>query len=241
MKSLGFTESEATIYLTSLEMGPASVQDIAKKAKVSRVTTYAVIESLTERGLMSSVEKGKKRLFVAESPERLVSFVTARVKEMETTLKEVQSSIDELKMIQRGEKPVVKMFEGPEALNACQKDVIFTKPKMIDEFFNMDTFRAAYSLENGSDYENEIKKFKPKTRSYFVVKGPEPNKFTSSVEFIKIPSEVGLDFTGGIVAYGNKVALSSVSRKQIAVIIESEEIANTVKALFDYIDFLRKK
>ena len=39
LKTLGFTESEAKIYLISLEMGPASVQDLARKAKVSRVTT----------------------------------------------------------------------------------------------------------------------------------------------------------------------------------------------------------
>ncbi|HEX9113717.1 MAG TPA: helix-turn-helix domain-containing protein, partial [Nitrospirota bacterium] len=57
LRSLGFTDSESKIYLISLEMGPSSVQDIAKKADVSRVTTYAVIESLAKHGLMSTLEK----------------------------------------------------------------------------------------------------------------------------------------------------------------------------------------
>src|SRR5438552_3905136 len=63
LRSLGFTESEAKIYLLSLEMGATPVQDLAKKAKVSRVTTYTVIESLMADGLMSTVQKGKKNLY----------------------------------------------------------------------------------------------------------------------------------------------------------------------------------
>ena len=128
LKSFGFSENEANVYLTSLEMGPSSVQDLAKRAKVSRVTTYAVIGTLTKRGLMSTVEKNKKKLFIAESPERLISFVNARVNEMEGALKEVEASMHELKLIQRGEKPVVKMFEGPEALKAIQDDLLKTNP-----------------------------------------------------------------------------------------------------------------
>ena len=93
LKSLGFTDSEARIYLLSLETGPSSVQDLAKKAKVSRVTTYAVIESLKKHGLMSSVEKGKKTLYTAENPERLVSYVQSRMQVMQNTLREVESAI----------------------------------------------------------------------------------------------------------------------------------------------------
>ena len=77
LRSLGFNESEAKLYLVSLEMGPSPVQDIAKKAKVSRVTAYAAIEKLNEFGLMSTAQRNKKHLYAAESPERLVSFVCA--------------------------------------------------------------------------------------------------------------------------------------------------------------------
>lgn len=233
LKTLGFSESEATIYLTSLEMGPASVQDIAKRAKVSRVTTYAVIETMAERGLMSSVEKGKKRLYVAESPERLISFVSKRVKEMETTLKEVEGALNELKLIQRGEKPVVKMFEGLEGMNAVYDDILQSKPKAVDEFANMDDFRKLHPREQREGFMKEMERLKPKSRALYITSTPIPNIASLNLEAISIPSSI--KFSGGVLVYGDRVTLSSFKGKLISVIIESSEIAQTVRSMFDYI------
>jgi hypothetical protein len=41
------------------------------------------------------------------------------------------------------------------------------------------------------------------------------------------------EFGGDIFIYGNKVAFSTLHGKIITVIIESQEIADTVQALFD--------
>ena len=54
LKELGFSEKESEVYLAMLELGPAAVQDIAKKAGVNRSTTYVMIESLKRRGLIST-------------------------------------------------------------------------------------------------------------------------------------------------------------------------------------------
>ena len=154
----------------------------------------------------------------------------------------MQSSIDELRLIQRGEKPVVKMFEGPEALSAIEQDILATKPKTIDEFYNLDAFRTFNPTENRTDYNNEMKKLKPKTRSIALVKGSQPVKFNPNIDIVTIPPEANIEFSGSVITFGeNKVALSSMKGKQISVIIESNEIAKTIKSIFDYIDYLRKK
>jgi sugar-specific transcriptional regulator TrmB len=242
LHSLGLSDSEATIYLASLELGPASVQDIAKKSHVSRVTTYAVIESLTERSLMSSVEKGKKHLFAAESPERLVAFVTARLKEMETTLHEVQGAIDELKLIQRGEKPVVKMYEGSEALKAIETDILMTKPKTIEEFTNLDAIRTIHPPETREAYFEQFAKLKPKSRAILLARGKPPQPVSADSDQIVIPRDLDLDFKGSLMTYGQKkVALCTLEGKLIAVVVESEALAKTVHALFDYIWYLKNK
>ncbi len=233
--SLGFSDSEAVIYLTSLELGPSSVQDIAKKSKVSRVTTYAVIESLSKRGLMSFVDKGKKRLFVAESPERLVSFVQTHLKNMEATLKEVESSLQDLKLMQQGDKPVVKLFEGHEALKAIQDDLLKAEPKHIDEFGNLDEIFRTYSPEEVRVFHAKIDKLKPKIRAIFSSK-TQP---VSSHSVITLPSS--FVFGGDVLVYDNKVALSTFRGKQISVLIESEEIARLMKTLMDYIWSLQQK
>ena len=63
LKQLGLLEKEAKVYLASLELGEATVLELAKKSALNRTTVYVEIEKLGQRGLVSSIEKGKKRYF----------------------------------------------------------------------------------------------------------------------------------------------------------------------------------
>ena len=239
LKSLGFTDSEANIYLVSLEMGPASVQDLAKKANVSRVTTYAVIETLMKNGLMSTVQKGKKNMFVAESPERLISHVQSKVETMKATLQEVSASLHELKLVQRGEKPVVKMFEGEEAIRVMQEDVLNTQPKEIYEFENLDDARNATPPDIVESHGQKVNRFKPNAKLVYKAESGEVKPYNTNLKSIRLDSK--LDFHGGISIYGNKVSLVSYSQKPICVIIESKNIADTMRALYEEYWKLAKK
>lgn len=231
LKSLGFTDSEAKIYLTSLEMGPASVQDIAKKARVSRVTTYAVIESLAIQGLMSSVEKGKKKMYVSEAPERLVSFVHNRVKSMEATLREIESSLQELKLIQRGEKPIVRLFEGEEGIRAIQDDMLKTSPDVIFEMGNLDAIHSIFSNDQLKPFKEELDRRKIRTQAIYL----DPKQIdhvsrnNSAARFL--PNDE-FSFEGDVTVYDNKVALMTFRGKVIGVLIESVELAQTMKEIF---------
>jgi sugar-specific transcriptional regulator TrmB len=229
LKTLGFTDSESKIYLISLEMGPSSVQDIAKKANVSRVTTYAVIESLAKHGLMSTTEKGKKTLYSAESPERLVSFVNNRMKEMENTLREVQSSINELKLIQHGDKPVVKMFEGKEGFKAIQDDILKTAPDTILEMSNFDSMRQHFKREELTPFVENLDKKNIKAEAIIASTIPFMKRALTNIHNISIEDH---PFFGNITVYANKVALSSFQGKNITVLIESEIIAQTMREMF---------
>lgn len=230
LKTLGFTDSESRIYLISLEMGPASVQDIARKAKVSRVTTYAVIESLTERGLMSSLQKGKKTHYSAESPERLVSFVQGRMNEMENTLKEVKSGIEGLRLLQRGEKPVVKIFEGSEGIKAILDDIKTSNIDVIYEFGNIDAISNIFpQLSELQPYKQEINRRKISSKGIFLSK----NEFTPRpLAEVKYLPDNKYSFTGDITVYGNKIALYTFKGKLISVLIESAELAQTFREFY---------
>ena len=91
----GLSDKESLVYLAMLELGPASVQDIAKKAGVNRATTYVMIEALKRRGLMATFEKGKKTMFVAESPDvlkKLTDQEKKAIQEKENRLQEALPS-----------------------------------------------------------------------------------------------------------------------------------------------------
>lgn len=228
LKSLGFTDSESKLYLLSLEIGPTSVQDLAKKAKVSRVTTYAAIETLSGRGLMSSVQKGKKTVFAAESPERLISFVHTQVKQMESTLRDVESLIGDLKLLQRGEKPVVKMFEGLEGLHAIQDDILKSNPKVVYELTNNDAIESVFALDDLTSYQRGLQKKKIRAE----VIGFDSKKIpqTDLLHAQQLSGEP--TFHGNISIYADKVAMVSFQGKSISVLIESAVLAQTMRELF---------
>ena len=235
LKSLGFSDSESKMYLVSLEMGEASVQDLAKKAKVSRVTAYAVIESLMKSGLMSTVNRGKKKLFLAESPERLVSFVHSRVKNMESTLREVESSIEELKLLQRGEKPIVKMFVGKEGIRAFQEDMLTVKPRETFEFCgNFERLVDLYPTEEHRDFFNAVDKMRPKRKIIFYSSDPRPVRkgFPDEEVLVLDDPSILMEAFGDVIVYENRVILSTLRGEIIYVIIESIDLARTMKALF---------
>lgn len=233
LKTLGFTESESKVYLTSLELGGAPVQEIAKRANVSRVTTYAAIDALAKYGLMSTVQKGKRKLYIAEAPERLTSYVGTRIKEMEATLREVEDTLGELKLLQRGEKPVVKLFEGKEALKAIQDDVLSSKPDEIDEFGNFDEIARVYAAADMAPFYRELARHKTKRRLIFLAKERTPKSDSPEVQIETLPAQQ-FDFKGDLFVYGNKVALSTFRGRQISVLVESADLADTVRAFFEF-------
>ncbi len=236
LKSLGFTESESAIYLLSLEMGPASVQNLARKAHVSRVTTYAVIESLSSHGLMSSMQKGKKKLYAAESPERLLSFVGGRVKTLEATFKEVEQLLPDLKLLQRGERPLVKFFEGKEGVQAFVSDVMQVKPATFDEFGDHDAIRSMVPADELQPLWAWMDQNNIKTRCMFSGKrGDNSRRDPQHLTNRHISDNLlPFKFEGDIFVYGSRVALATFKSKMVVVIIESQELADTMRGLYEF-------
>lgn len=231
LKNIGLTESETKTYITALEAGPASVQDLARKARISRVTTYAAIETLLKEGLISTVQKGKKTLYAAESPDRLMSVAQARAKRMEGIIHEIEHHINELRLVQRGEKPVVRIFEGPEALKSIQDDVLRSRPQFIDELADLDAIDTVYDRAELQPYLQELAKRNIKQRAIRSRKTESPFKPLPNALAFTLPPSMA-DFFGDIMIYGNKVALSTFRGKQISVLVESEDLAKTMRLLF---------
>ena len=88
LENLGLTENEAKVYLASLSLGQSTILKISRTAEIKRTTIYSVIESLKQKGLMKIEIKGWKKLFVAESPEKLDVMIKNRREELKSSLPE---------------------------------------------------------------------------------------------------------------------------------------------------------
>lgn len=228
--SLGLSKTETQVYLASFELGPTSVQEIAKKARISRTAAYEAIESLQKRSLLSSFVRGKKRFFSAEEPERALKHFKDSVTDMSSKLDDLQRVLPEMKMLAGGERPTVRFYEGREAIFALFNDLAQTAPKRLDEVSNM---ADLYEFLD-TDYVKEVRKVvdPSKMQTRILHRGEVTHEKRAHVEYAQLPDDLG-NFHGDIWVYGNRVAFVAFVGKVMAVIIESEPFADTARVLFE--------
>ncbi len=139
LQKFDLTSIESKLYLTLLEIGPSTVLDLSKHAKIKRPTTHLNIENLIQKGLVTQTKKGNRRKIIAESPEKL-SFLLEQKKwkldKIEDFLpkfiKDVKDKIPEEK---RDSKLDVRYFEGKTGVRSIYRDVL--KSRELRSYVNI--------------------------------------------------------------------------------------------------------
>lgn len=93
---VGLSEKEAKVYLACLMVGPSPIQQIAERAGVKRPTTYVMVKSLIERGLVCTTEAGKRTHFYACSPKKIVDILEEEKKANDRKQKAFKAALPEL-------------------------------------------------------------------------------------------------------------------------------------------------
>lgn len=234
LQQLGLSEKEAKVYLASLELGSSSVQEIAHKAGINRPTAYFQIELLIKKGLMSSVTKGKKRYFSAESPEQLIRLLDIQEKEVKSKRDSFQKFLPELEKIfdLSEEKPKVRFFEGIEGFEAMQADILKTKRKTLEVVIPIDEVEKVFRAY--PEFSKKRKSAAVPVRTIYT--SQKKNGLSSKEDLIErrfVPIEK-FPFSAEIDIYSDdKVAIFSMKNKLVGVIIENNEIVNTLRLIFN--------
>ncbi len=242
LKRLGLKDKEACVYLACLQLGPAAVQQIARKAQVVRVTTYVILESLEKQGLVTHYKQGKKTLFTAEPPRQLTRLLEKQKEAVEEQQKNLDQILPELQAIMKagGERPVVRYFEGLDGLRAIRQEMVMYSRKG-DTWYNFtptDHLEAVFGKGRELTFtENRVAKgINAKTlfatRSE-TMKADLLSKNTNQiVERRFIPPKLFFG-SSGFTIYRDRVAIGVFTGKIGGVIIENQAIADTMRCLFD--------
>lgn len=233
--TLGISENEGKVYLAALEMGQATAQEVARKTGLSRVTTYAMIESLTSRGLISSLEKEGKRYFSAESPERLKSLLHSKKVALEEKERELDSFMPELKALAAGakEKPTVRFYEGMEGLISMRQDLLRFRNIRLQVVQAKDDYYSVVPVELRKQQNKSLTEHGVRSRTIFTFREPFiPPEGTSFIEFHQVPKEQ-FPFSGEIAIYDDRVSMVTYKTRPIGVIIHSKDLAQTMRAFYD--------
>ena len=234
---LGLTATETRIYLSALKLGPTSVQEIAKSAKLSRTAAYDAVASLQERGLIATFERGKRRFFSAADPERALAYFRENVGRMEEKLDTLNRSISEIKMMAGGERPTVRLYEGDEALHVLFNDMASVGPK---EFLEVSNITEVYKhLDN--KYLHEVRKvLDPSRVKIRLLHRGETKAPREGTEYCQLPDEFG-DFHGDLWIYDNRLAFTQYIGKTVVIIIESKAFADMARVMFRAAEDVCKK
>ena len=230
LEQAGLTEREAAIYFASLQLGPASVLVIAKKANMKRPTAYLVLDELVRKGLVSLVPKEKRKLFIALSPERIIENLEEKSRSLREALPDIMNLFKD-----RSAQPKIQMLESGEGMmNAYREFTTFKGHKEIMTFFSFEVigpeFQKMWDL-----FLDMYKKHRVAGRD-LIAGDPKQHPFIKEAKRMlnyQIRQVApGFQFFSDSIIYGNKVAFIS-HKKRFALIIESEDIVNSLRTLWE--------
>lgn len=237
---LGFRDKEVPIFLALVQAGSQPVSVVARRANLNRGTVYGVLESLVQRGFVSRVLKDNVQYYSAVSGNKLLELVKVRRSELERQEQNLTSALPQLMGMVNSylEKPKVSYFEGTKGVIIVMEETLKLTNSLLC-YCPLDAWLESPLTDYIRDYihrRTQILKIPnrvlecdtPLARKFFYEESPP-----ESTEHRFIPP--GIAFSHSEVnIFGNKVAFVSLHpANMFGVIIESKEIADTQRAIFE--------
>lgn len=119
-------QRESGIYLKLLELGPSSIQEVAKALRYNRVTVHSAVEQLVAKGFLFETRRGKRRLVGTEDPAVLHNLVARKESDLSVLKGNVGELIRLLSSIRRPDSsaPSVKFYEGKDGFKRMLEETL---------------------------------------------------------------------------------------------------------------------
>ncbi|EKD46801.1 MAG: transcriptional regulator, TrmB [uncultured bacterium] len=231
LQDAGLNETEAKIYLASLELGQTSVSRIARKSGIKRTTVYLSLENLASKGLISTIKKEGNSLYYAEDPRNLERIMTERKERISKLMPELLAFTNLI-----DKKPEIRYFEGEEGLKEVIMDSLNYGTKEI-----LMMFSESYLSDFGEEFFEETyrpERIKRKISSRVLMPNNEQmlNFSTNNEQSLRqakyLPPDL-FKINIQIMLYEkNKISIISYKEK-FAFIIDSPEIYQSFKSIFE--------
>lgn len=241
LQKFDLSENEAKVYLACLELNSSSVQQIANRSKLNRVTVYGIIEGLLKKGfLREEKEKNKKRI-AAYPPMKLYDIVSRREDKLKRQINLLDSLVPDLKSISKNKnsKTNIIYYEGEEGIRNWASDALEASDELL-EWTKIETFSKKFSEYLESYYYPE--KFKRQIPTRFIfLDTPAAHKYVERYLNDKKASPMKARFispdefeTPGFMAiYNNRYSIA-IPGEMRAVTVEDELIANAQRKMWEF-------
>lgn len=231
LMNYGLNKKEAKLYLASLALGMATVQEVSRKSGLKRTTIYSLIDGLKTSGILQEVRRKGKKYILAADPQHLCDNLKERLDSFNKNLDQLL----ELRNVSE-KRPQVIFYEGVEGLKKLWKDILVSD---IEEYLIITSGREFLTFLSESFIKSKIISRK-------IVRGIKSRQLISDSQYAReiikadakenresrlIPHQFPLPATE--IIFGNKVAIFTGRFENIIILIESEEISKTHRSLFE--------
>lgn len=227
LKEYGLSEKESIVYLQLLPLGSTNLQEIAKRVDLPRTTIYNTLNYLASRGLVSSIKNNAVTFYEAADPNKLVDALNEKKRLVESIVPELES----LRAMEK-ESSSVELFRGSKGLFTILSDVF--KQKQQTYYFGSYSLSKAI-LEHQPEHFRTIRLDK-KIPAKIVIESYDEEVFHTSKyqELTQMRFNDSLkEFPCMIFIYGKKVAMYTLKKDLVGVIISNQQVAQAMKFVFD--------
>ncbi len=234
LTALGLSSKEADVYLSMLQTGPSTIQDIARRAEVNRSTTYFLIDALSRHGLISKAEKGKKILFTAESPERLMGMVVDQMSAVKAKQDLLQGCLPSLLAMFNAieDKPRLRFFEGAEGLDGIRQEIV-RRHEPVWEASAIDEVCVQLAEVKKNERIAASTRIRRGRVLMAIKSGLVPPFFDTRGFEVRQMDYDRFPFTGTLSICGDVVYVITAESRPVGFIMESKEVANLIRAIYE--------
>ena len=241
IEQLGFNHHESALYMHLLYHGETAASKLASTLKMPRSTVRGILDRLTESGIIGKVYKQNTQYYFCHPPVSLEKYVNERIQARQKQLEKVIQMIPLLEGIheKKGVIPKVQVFEGKkQVIEAFNLSLFDEGTKELLIFTSYEFLKDPLIRENDDDFFIKMRIQKGISARVLVGKTDESGKMQKKNpgelrERRFIPEKYQLP--GNIHIYGNSVMYFTASNDEyLAVLIQSNMIADTMRALFEF-------
>lgn len=245
LKKIGFSVSEANVYLSLLPIGTAPASVIAKKAGMSRTNTRDICKQFVRKGLFSETQRANTFFYSIEPPEKIFYLIDEQQKILDEKKIELERNLSKIKALIDPETilPRVKFYEGKSVLKAYRGVLdnlkigkeMKTFSKLLDPKEDPQNYFPLIEkmIHERTKKNITMKLLIPKTKLGKEYKNKDKD-FLRETRFI--PSK-NLNFSAKeVTIYGNQIFTFSFSEDgAFCLVVENKEIAQMYHSLFDLV------
>lgn len=238
LSDFGLTETEAVVYLRSLEREYVRAGELAEQTGIKRPTVYHALETLEKKGLIAFVGHKRTGRFRAEGPEQLRSLISREQSRLAGLEKNLTKAISYFPSSDHTivTSPQVLYYHGMEGLKNLLEAVFNSKSKKL--FSIMPSFReveAAVDEEYMRYYLSERIKRGIVTKSIWQDL-PSNTDFTKHKSFLRevrfAPKSLRQSQRTMIDIFDHNVIITTCLPELFGVMITSFDYSETMKAIW---------